>query len=152
MKTTNLIAGLVLVVSLVALMLPVQVCAMFARYSDVELLNGSNLIVEAEYLGSTDIQLGPAGSLSALGVLKVRNVLKGSVRDGVILLAVPSAKGPVSSSDIVYRPGQTGLWFLRERGEGSKGVFLADHPQRFIAATDGQARIDAFKRLLGGKK
>ena len=41
--------------------------AMFAPLSDKELLDGSNLVVEAEYLGKTEVQLGGQGGSVWLG-------------------------------------------------------------------------------------
>jgi hypothetical protein len=131
---------------------PLRSNAMFAPLTDRELLEGSSLIVEAEYLGKTEVRLdGQAGSVW-LGVLKVRAALKGNVPDGIVLLAVPSGNQPVSSSDIQFRAGQTGLWLLKAKVDGPKGFYLADHPQRFIPSGTGQAKIDSLKRALRERK
>ena len=125
---------------------------MFAPIPDRDLVEKANLIVQAEYLGQTEVNLGPQGDSLWLGVLRVTEVLKGAAKETVVLLAVRSPALPISSSDIVCRPGQTGLWLLAARPGGPKGVYVADHPQRFVPAPGGQARIDSLKKLLREKK
>jgi len=122
--------------------------AMFAPLSDRELIEGSSLIVQAEFVGQAPVDFGPGAGSQWLGVLVVRETLTGVVADRIVFIAVPSPAGPRSSSDILYRPGQTGLWFLHARPGGANGMLVADHPQRFVPAGSGQARIEEFRRSL----
>jgi len=131
---------------------PTRLNAMFAALSDRELIDTSALIVQAEFLGQTDVQFGPSGGSMSVGVLMVQEALKGGLQGKIVLLALPSSAKPVSSSDLLYRPGQTGLWFLRLPSDVPKGLYLADHPQRFISSASGHAKIDSFKLLLREQK
>ena len=45
-----------------------------------------------------------------------------------------------------------GLWFLRERKtKGEAGIYLADHPQRFLSAKRAADKIKAFQKILKNK-
>lgn len=135
-----------------AIFVSVKLMAMFAPFTDSDLLEHSSLIVQADYVGQSEVQLGTEGGSVCLGVLNVRAVLKGNVSGGVVLLAVPSPTRMMSGSDIVFKPGQTGWWFLRERSDGAKGIFLADHPQRFIPAGSDDAKVEALKKALRARQ
>ena len=148
MKTKIWTAALVVFVGALPATFPSRLHAMFAPYTDRELIEKSALIVQAEYLGQTEVQLGGQTASVCLGVLAVREVCKGNPQEKVVLIAVPTPGKPVSGSDIFYRPGQDGLWFLAARPGGPAGIHVADHPQRFIPTGTGQARIAAFKKLL----
>jgi hypothetical protein len=152
MKLPRRLAVFVATLGIALIVVSENLMAMFASLTDAELLQNSSLIVEAEYLGQSEVRLGAQGSGASLGVLRVRDVLKGEVPGGVVLLAVPSPQRPVSGSDIVFKPGQSGWWFLRDASDGSKGVYLADHPQRFLAAGGDPARIASLKKALRAGK
>lgn len=125
---------------------------MFAPYSDRELLEKSDRVVRGEFLGQTEVRFGGQAGTLWLGVVAVREVLKGNPQESVLLIAVPSPTKPVSGSDIVFRPKQEGLWLLAARPGGPVGIYVADHPQRFVPSDGGQAKIDALRALLGATK
>jgi len=119
----------------------------FARYSDAELIERSEVVVVAEFLGQTQMTPAPGRSPVTYGILKVQEVLKGAVpaSRNLLLIEQSSPGGLISSSDIAYRAGQTGLWFLRVRNAGDVGPYLADHPQRFVPTSD--KNFDSLKAL-----
>lgn len=112
--------------------------AMWEKLTDAELVARSELIVRGELIGTT--RFSPAAGQPALwlGVIRVDEMLKSSAGANVVLLSLPSPERPVSSSDTTYRKGQQGLWFLRPRPPEGSGVYLADHPQRFVPARESQ--------------
>ncbi len=114
--------------------------AMWAGFSDEQLVAASDIIVLGEVVGSQPDREAMR--------LKVSETLKGEVDGPEVLLSSPPAQAPRSSTDIVYQVGQKGLWFLRiSRQSGQDKVYSADHPQRFISAEQAQA-IEAFRNRL----
>ena len=73
-----------------------------------------------------------------IGVIRIDRVLKGDVTQKIALLALRRAEGPIISTQLNYQIGQQGLWFLRDRQPGEAGLYVADHPQRFVT-DDGAA-------------
>ena len=125
--------------------------AMWVKLSDTELVEKSDVIITAELIGQTQVDINQAKFV--VGVLKVEEVLKGDKDLAVILLALPSAEGPRSSTDIFYKDGQKGLWLLRERKvKGESGIYLADHPQRFVSEKHAVAQIELIRNILKDKK
>jgi len=122
--------------------------AMWATLTDKQLVAKSDLIVMAELIGQTEVKLAADGAILLLGVLQVEEVLKGDRQQTAVLLVLPSPGAPRASTDILYRKGQRGLWFLRARTQGESGLYLADHPQRFLSATREAGRIEEFRRVL----
>lgn len=51
-------------------------------------------------------------------------------------------------SDLSWAPGDRGLWLLRVRPGAETGLYLADHPQRFVPAATGAARIETLRKAL----
>ncbi len=151
MKISRL-ATVILAIGVLSTFFPNRLNAMFAPLSDRELIDASTLVVQAEFLGQTEVQFGAAGASMSVGVLMVQEALKGGLQGRIVLLALPSSAKPMSSSDILYRTGQTGLWFLHLPPNATKGIYLADHPQRFISSVSGRAKIDSFKLLLRDQK
>ena len=124
---------------------------MWVKLSDTELVEKSDVIITAELIGQTQVNINQAKLV--VGALKVADVLKGKKGQTVILLALPSAEIPRSSTDIFYKDGQKGLWFLRERKvEGEAGIYLADHPQRFVSEKHADAQIEIIRNILKDKK
>lgn len=121
--------------------------AMWAALDDTALLQGSDLIVLGEWQGQTAVA-APDLASGDIGVIGVSEVLKGKAQD-VVLVALPAAAGPRSSSDPAFRRGERGLWLLRLR-PGSQGVYLADHPQRFVPLRQA-ARIRALRQQLSAR-
>lgn len=133
------------------LFLTTPLFAMWTQYSDAELFDSSEVIIKARLIGAAEVKLSAEQGSMVLGVLQVDQVLKGEQGTRVILLALPPRGGPVSSSDLIYREGQEGLWFLYQRlrgDKGIKGVYLADHPQRFVPAKDVDERLKTMRKLL----
>ena len=125
--------------------------AMWAKLSDTELIEKSDVIITAELIGQTQVDINQAEFV--VGVLKVEEVLKGDKGLAVILLALPSSESPRSSTDIFYKDGQKGLWFLRERNaKGETGMYLADHPQRFVSEKHADAQVEIIRNILKDKK
>ena len=122
--------------------------AMWVRLSDAELIEQSDIIVGAELIGHTQLRLAPDRPKLTLGVLRVDDVLKGDAGITVALLVLPSPDAPRSSTDLLYRKGQKGLWFLRVRDQKDAGLYLADHPQRFVPVEQAQGRIQALREQL----
>ncbi len=124
---------------------------MWVKLSDEELTEQSNVIITAELIGEVPIMINQAKFV--IGVLKVEEVLKGDRDQTALLLALPSSKGVYISEDIFYKKGQKGLWFLRERKtEGEAGIYLADHPQRFLSMEHASDQIKAIRKIMKNKE
>jgi len=133
----TLLCGFLLVVGLDA-------AAMWTRLSDSELLERSDLVLTGTLIGQSSVRV--AGEDLFLAVIKVDAVFKGAADLSVVFLVLPAPERPISSTDLQYRVGQSGLWFLRQRSAGERGLFLADHPQRFIPSEKASSRIEALRK------
>ena len=118
--------------------------AMFVRLSESELLEQSELIVVGELIGRSSVNAGEGRAPLVLGVIRVEETLKGGSGVSVAFLALPGG-GLAASTDLQYRDGQQGLWYLRLRREGEAGIYAADHPQRFVPMAEAAAQIEALK-------
>ena len=123
---------------------------MWAPMSDAELLQRSELIVIGTLQGPTTAPAPavPGAVVPHVGALAVSEVLKGPAATARVLLAMPAPGALRSSSDIVHRVGDHGLWLLRRHPGGAADVYLADHPQRFVSMATEAARIEALRKLL----
>jgi len=111
--------------------------AMWAAMSERELIDASEIIVVGEW------QPGP-GQPHIL----VSEVLKGPAGLRSLPLA-DTASGLRSSSDPDHRTGDRGLWLLRRHPDSkARPLYLADHPQRFVPAAGGEARIRQLRKLI----
>jgi hypothetical protein len=119
--------------------------AMWASLTDDELIKSSELIVMGEWLGETTFTAAGRDAMT-VGVVSVSEVLKGAPTTRVVLIVQPSTSLK-SSTDIAFKRGDRGLWLLRPQ-PNSKGLFLADHPQRFVPAATGQERIQQLRKKL----
>lgn len=119
---------------------------MWAALSDDELIRSSDLVVVGEWQGQTAFSTAPVAEM-AIGVIAVSEVWKGAGNPAFALVALPSAKAPRSSGDLVFRRGDRGLWLLRLRPD-SQGLYLADHPQRFVPAGGGEQRFRQLRQLI----
>lgn len=128
-----------------SLFLAGSVIAMWAPLSDEELVRSSDLIVVGEWQGQSAFSATGSGDIE-IGVVLVSETLKGK-GPGFALVALPSSSAPRSSSDLVYRRGDRGLWLLKLQ-PGSKGLYLADHPQRFVPSAGGEQRIRQLRQLI----
>jgi len=123
--------------------------AMFAKMSDEELIRRSDLIVIGEWVGHASLRLANSSEPMEVGAISISEVLKGSPDQSLALVAVRASGAPRSGAEINYRRGDKGLWLLRQHQEsGAKGIYLADHPQRFIPDTGGAERIKEIRRTL----
>lgn len=121
--------------------------AMWAKLSDKELIEKSEIIITAELIGHTEVTINQINY--NVGILKVGEVLKGDTDQTALLLVMPSSKGPHKSDDILYKRGQKGLWLLRERkNEEEAGLYLADNPQRFTPEEYADDQIKEIRRIL----
>jgi hypothetical protein len=120
---------------------------MWVKLSDADLIAHSEIIVVAELIGQTKLALSPGDAPLTLGVLKVDESFKGSAAGSLVLLVLPTPAPLRPSTDLAYQKGQKGLWFLRARLVGQVGLYMADHPQRFIPSTNSAA-IEAMRKTL----
>lgn len=121
---------------------------MWAKMSDAELLRHSDLIVIGTWQGPTSPSAGGAVATPSVGVVAISEVLKGPGLMTRVLIVVPNPDAPISSSDLHYRVGDTGMWLLRKRPGEQADLYLADHPQRFVPAATEAARIKILRELL----
>jgi hypothetical protein len=118
--------------------------AMFARLTDEELVEKSEMIVVGELIGRELIGASP--NARTLGVIRIEQTLKGAPTATIAFLALPPAMALQKSDDIMHRDGQRGLWFLRAGSD--RGVYVADHPQRFVPMDQADVQIDAVRERL----
>jgi hypothetical protein len=124
---------------------PGESLAMWSRLSDAELFERSDLIVTGVLIGRTRIRTGQTDL--TVGVIRVQETLKGPAAN-VALLVLPETR-PTASDAIPYDVGASGLWYLRLRGPAEAGLFVADHPQRFVPAAEAQPAIAALRKRRG---
>jgi len=121
---------------------------MFAQMSDEELIRRSDLIILGEWVGQTPLQIAGTAENLVLGAIVISEVVKGPSANSIALIAIAPAAAPRSGDDLSYRRGNRGMWLLRQR-PGSTGLYLADHPQRFVSAHDNGVRIETLRRIAG---
>lgn len=124
--------------------------AMFAPLSDAELLRSSDLIALGEWLGQTQLQAPGQSTPLELGVLRIDELWRGPAGLQVALLQAHGPGQPISSSTQLHQRGDRGLWLLQLLS-GSRGIYRSQHPQRFVPASSGQARISALRAQLSAK-
>jgi len=114
---------------------------LFSSQSIEQLSADSALIVTGTVTGEA---AGIAGAIPGkdVKVLRIDRVMKGDPGDDRVPLAMPAQDGPISSSDITYPEGTSGLWFLRGEPTSAGTIYFADTPQRFVpeAEADGVLR------------
>ncbi len=120
---------------------------MWTEAGDAELVKSSVLIVTATYAGHSTFSLETQSPPLTLGVLQIEKVLKGGPNLGLVFIRVPNPGLPRKSDDIDYSEGQRGLWFLRA-DDTHDGLYLADHPQRFVPDAQQEEKIRAIQNLL----
>lgn len=123
------------------------VSAMWERMTDAELIDRSDLVVFGTLIGHSALRTATEDLL--LGVVRIDRVYKGAA-GGVAFVMLPPPR-PVSSTDLRFSVGQTGLWFLRLRRPDEQGIYLADHPQRFTAAAQAAAQVEALMKRAAPK-
>jgi len=103
----------------------------WAAIPQTQLVEQSAIIAFGTFLGAQVVRLQPDGPPLHIGVLQVSQVSKGPPDGRIVLLQLPPPRpaGLMVSDDITPRPGQTGMWYLRQV---SDGLYAADHPSRFV--------------------
>ena len=122
--------------------------ALWTRLSDSELIETSGLIIVGTLAKFTSATNPSNGRIRTIGVIEIDTVLKGDLRTRSARLDLPQPGAPVSSSDIVYRIRQKGLWFLRPLERKGAAIYTADHPQRFVPFANAGPRIVAVRKFL----
>jgi hypothetical protein len=123
--------------------------AMWAELSESSLIEQSELIVTGTLLSRTQVSVPSAALELHLAVIQIDTVLKGDPSQRAVLLVLPApTPGFHHSGTITYVPGQTGLWYLRIRAKNESGLFLADHPQRFVPTERAAEPIGRIKKRL----
>jgi hypothetical protein len=117
--------------------------AMFVKLSDEELIAQSALIVVGELIGRASV--GMAADVQTLGVIRVEETLKGEQGVTVAFLALPGGK-ILRSDNLSYWDGQHGLWYLRDTEQ--TGIYVADHPQRFVPLDQAGEQIQSLRERL----
>lgn len=133
---------------LAALLAATGLChAMWARMTDAELQQHSALVVEGEWLGQ-GAWPGRADGRQ-LGAIAVSAALAGKAEPGsLVFVARPPAGRPIADTDLSFRRGDRGLWFLK-RAPGGDEAYLVDHPQRFLRdSPENAAAIRAWRERL----
>ena len=113
---------------------------LFASMTVEQLVDSSQLIVVGELVSLTT---HPNLAATDLGTIRIDEVIMaraGSSTDRASLL-VPARGGLAVSTAVYYTVGQRGVWFLR-RDSAQAEAYLADHPQRLMAASEA-ARVRA---------
>ncbi len=133
-KTLIKVSSWTNIVILLVFVSVLEVSAMWAKMSVEELVKRSNLIVVGELVSIKTLTSRQTDS----GKIKIKEVIVGDKNLKEIFIAIPSPERALkSSTDITYKKGQNGIWFLRLKETGSQisidTLYLADHPQRFQA-------------------
>ncbi len=122
--------------------------ALWAGLSNSELIEASDLIVVGTLGEFTRVTNPVDGRKRTVGVIEIERVLKGDPGAKTVWLDGPQPGTPLSSSDIVYKTGQKGLWFLRLLTPGRGAIYTADHPQRFVPFSSAGPNIEAVRKYL----
>lgn len=140
--------SLVLSLSCLAILIVSQprLSAMYARYAPAELIDRSELIVEGTYVGETTMDFSWSQKVR-VGVIQVTKTLKGKTERERVYLEIKDASAPISSEEIVYKPGQTGLWLLVQSDASRTELFNANHPQRFVPRSEAKAISELISLL-----
>ena len=139
-----------LLLSAVLAVAAMEANAMFARYTEAQLIESSSLIVVGTLIGRTTLQLSTDAGQLNVGVIAIEDRLKGGQDDSIALLLLPAEGAALVSDTITYEVGQQGLWFLRSRDPDARGLYVADHPQRFELMDGTTERVADLKSLLAG--
>lgn len=131
-----------LTILLMAAVIADSALGMWAMFSEQELIERSDLIVVGTLASEQRHKSGEREL--RVGVIKIDEALKGSAPSEV-LLALPANGQPISSSDLNYRIGQSGLWYLRAPPQGGDTAYKADHPQRFVPRELAQPAIEKLR-------
>jgi hypothetical protein len=105
---------------------------MWAKMSLKELIESSSLVVIGELVSTERL---PNNSHFDSGKIRITKVVIGDKTLQEVFIAMPNAHGAIKSTDINYKQGQSGVWFLRpdnaKKNTAAKDLYFADNPQRF---------------------
>lgn len=120
--------------------------AMFVELSEAELIKQSGMIVVGELIGRAVVGGAEKQDAKVLGVIRVEETLKGDTGAAIVFLALPGHKF-MHSAQLTHNDGQRGLWYLRLQNADEAGIYVADHPQRFVPLDNASAQIEALRSL-----
>jgi hypothetical protein len=106
--------------------------AMWAELTQEQLIDQSELIATGQVIGTTRMRLAAEGVDTYLAVVRLDKVYKGDSKRAIAHVVIPAPTPGLHSTVITYTTGQAGLWYLRLRAADDDGIYLADHPQRFV--------------------
>lgn len=115
---------------------PAATHASFLKLSPGELLARSQLVATGQLLGITPLRVSGDGETLRVGILRLERVFRGPEQRTTLIVLPPEEPKVVSSDRVDYSVGASGLWYLRRYRDDSRGLYLADHPQRLL--TDDQ--------------
>ena len=104
---------------------------MWAKMSLKELIESSSLVVVGELVSTERL---PNNSHFDSGKIQITKVVIGNKTLQEVFIAMPNVHGAIKSTDIIYKEGQRGLWFLRTNKAiktAGTDLYSADNPQRF---------------------
>lgn len=146
MSPRRLARGVICVLALCGAVVPLRAEALFVNQTLSELRSTSALIVTGRVAAATtDADHDLPGK--DIVTLVIDRVLVGDVAGNTVPLAMPARDGPISSIDIIYAEGTSGLWFLRARTTPAGRVYLADTPQRFVPADEAAEIIRELRAM-----
>jgi len=122
--------------------------AMFARYSDAQLIETSALIAVGTVTRITKVVRPSDGRERTVGIIEIETLLKGAPGTNIARLDLPQRGVAIKSTDIHYKVGQKGLWFLRRVSQGPVAIYTADHPQRFVPFASAGPHIEGVRKFL----
>ncbi|MBF0612949.1 MAG: hypothetical protein G8345_20195 [Magnetococcales bacterium] len=127
--------------------------ASWVAFTAPQLVQASEMIVVGKLVATVPEVVDLNGYALNLGVIHITQVLKGVSPSRFVTLELPSPTAPRSSSDLLHKKGQNGMWFLRLHGQEPAKRFIADHPQRFVADTTlTPAYLEEIRQLIGSER
>lgn len=120
--------------------------ASLSEMTEQDLRDTSTVIVFAEFIGSSELQIKSKKLRLTVGVLRVFQVLKGSSQTNIVLIRQYPRKVVVSGA-YNFEVGKLGLWFL-QKNTGVEGLYQAAHPARFIEMDESSAVFEHWKAKL----
>jgi len=141
----------VIIVLLSILLSPSIALAAWAKLSPEELVGQAQLAIVGEFIGTTRITTQETGKNLIVGIIKIEIVLDGSVQDDFLLIAIRNVGAPSISTTINFRPGQKGLWLLKQYSSTNTTLYNANHPQQFTPYNDIKT-LEHLKSLITKQK
>ncbi len=119
--------------------------ASWAQMPDERLQSQSQLIVYAQYLGDSVIEID--NKKFNLGILNVSKVLKGQISSAFVFIKTPAPSQGLRSDMIFFKSGQSGLWFLKPVSN-LKGIYHISHPSQFQQTTPSGDIVKYWQQRL----